>query len=48
MNALHMSAFGGGKADMTIAACLLSRRLLGAKRTSVGALHMSASDPKRT
>src|SRR5262249_7571796 len=30
--AKHMSAFGG-KADMTICACLLSRSLLGVKRT---------------
>jgi hypothetical protein len=42
-----MSAFGG-KADMTICACLLSWSLLGVKRTSFVALHMSASDPKRT
>ena len=42
-----MSAFGG-KADMTIWACLLLRSLLGVKRTWVGALHMSAFDPKRT
>jgi hypothetical protein len=33
---------------MTIAACLLSRSLLGAKRTCPFALHMSANDPKRT
>ena len=43
----HMSAFGG-KADITIAACLLSRSLLGVKRTWVSALQMSAYDPKRT
>src|SRR4029453_16477974 len=43
----HMSAFGG-KADMTIAACLLLRSLLGVKRTWLIATHMSASDPKRT
>src|SRR5262245_39405557 len=43
----HMSAFGG-KADMTGCACLLSRSLLGVKRTSTIALHMSAYDPKRT
>src|SRR5262245_34179230 len=42
-----MSAFGG-KADMTICGCLLSRLLLGVKRTCFVALHMSASDPKRT
>jgi len=42
-----MSAFRG-KADMTIWACLLLRSLLGVKRTWVGALHMSAFDPKRT
>src|SRR5262245_35898739 len=42
----HMSAFGG-KADMTIWACLLLRSLLGAKRTCGFALHMSAFDPKR-
>jgi hypothetical protein len=28
--------------------CLLLRSLLGVKRTWVGALHMSAFDPKRT
>jgi hypothetical protein len=43
----HMSAFGG-KADMTIAACLLFRSLLGVKRTSHFAAQMSANDPKRT
>jgi hypothetical protein len=43
----HMSAFGP-KADITIAACLLSRSLLGVKRTSRFAVQMSASDPKRT
>jgi hypothetical protein len=42
-----MSAFGG-KADITIAACLLSRSLLGVKQTSLVAAHMSAFDPKRT
>src|SRR5262249_30057114 len=46
-SALHMSAFGG-KADMTICRCLLSRSLLGVKRTCVAALHESAFDPKRT
>jgi hypothetical protein len=43
----HMSGIGG-KADITIAACLLSRSLLGVKRTSLIAAHISASDPKRT
>src|SRR5262249_15437643 len=43
----HMSAFGG-KADMTVCACLLLRSLLGVKQTWTGALHMSAFDPKRT
>src|SRR5262245_62220187 len=42
-----MSAFGG-KADMTGCGCLLSRSLLGVKRTSLFAAHMSAYDPKRT
>src|SRR5262245_6208527 len=42
-----MSAFGG-KADMTFVGSPLSRSLLGVKRTWVGALHMSAFDPKRT
>src|SRR5262245_8857684 len=42
-----MSAFGG-KADMTLCGIPLSRSLLGAKRTSPCALHMSAYDPKRT
>jgi len=42
-----MSAFGG-KADMTFAGSPLSRSLLGVKRTSLFALHMSAFDPKRT
>ncbi len=45
--ALHESAFGG-KADMTIAACLLFWSLLGVKRTWRVAAHMSAYDPKRT
>jgi hypothetical protein len=45
--ALHMSAIGG-KADMTFARCLLSRSLLGVKRTCLIAAHMSAYDPKRT
>jgi hypothetical protein len=45
--ALHMPAIGG-KADITIAACLLLRSLLGVKRTWPFALHMSAYDPKRT
>src|SRR4029450_3778861 len=38
----------GGKADITIAACLLSRSLLVVKQTSLVAAHMSANDPKRT
>src|SRR5262245_55560492 len=42
-----MSAFGG-KADMAVCGCPLSRSLLGVKRTSSVALHMSANDPKRT
>jgi len=42
-----MSAFGG-TADMTVAACLLLRSLLGVKRTWLVAAHMSAFDPKRT
>src|SRR5262249_38786359 len=46
-SALHMSTFGG-KADIRKRSCLLSRSLLGAKRTSLFAAHMSASDPKRT
>jgi hypothetical protein len=43
----HMSAFGG-KADMTACGNPLLRSLLGAKRTCLFALHMSANDPKRT
>ena len=46
-SALQMSAFGG-KADMAFRGNPLSRSLLGAKRTCRFALHMSASDPKRT
>src|SRR5262245_5063704 len=42
-----MSAFGG-KADMTVCGCPLSRSLLGVKQTSLFATHMSAYDPKRT
>src|SRR5262245_19299892 len=42
-----MSAFGS-KADMTFAACPLSRSLFGVKRTCLFAAHMSAYDPKRT
>src|SRR5262245_59975063 len=42
-----MSAFGG-KADITIGTCPLSRSPLGVKRTWVDSLHMSAFDPKRT
>jgi hypothetical protein len=45
--ALHMSALGG-KADMTVCGNPLSRSLLGVKRTSLFATHMSAYDPKRT
>jgi hypothetical protein len=41
-----MSAFGG-KADMTFCGNLLSRSLLGVKRTCRFALQMSANDPKR-
>src|SRR5262249_6270826 len=40
--------WGSIRADMTFAACLLSRSLLGVKRTSLVAAHMSAFDPKRT
>ena len=43
----HISAFGG-KADMTCYANTLLRSLLGAKRTWLDALHMSAFDPRRT
>src|SRR5262249_32839173 len=46
-SAPHMSAFGG-KADMTLCGNPLSRSLLGVKRTSLFAAHMSAYDPKRT
>jgi hypothetical protein len=46
-SAPHMSAFGG-EADMTVCGCLLSRSLLGVKRTSHFAAQMSAYDPKRT
>src|SRR4029079_9603137 len=42
-----MSAFRG-KADMTLCGSPLSPSLLGVERTSPGALHMSAYDPKRT
>jgi hypothetical protein len=42
-----MSAFGG-KADITFFESPLSRSLLGVERTSAFAVHMSASDPKRT
>src|SRR5262245_35434051 len=42
-----MSALGG-KADMLVCGCLLSRSLLGVKRTCIAALHESAFDPKRT
>src|SRR5262245_19959556 len=47
MFAPHMSA-SGGKADMTGCGCPLLRPLPGVKRTCPFALHMSASDPKRT
>ena len=33
---------------MTVCGCLLSRSLLGVKRTWAFALHLSAFDPKRT
>src|SRR5215471_242024 len=46
-SALQESAFGG-KADMTVCGSPLSWSLLGVKQTWVGALHMSAFDPKRT
>jgi hypothetical protein len=46
-SALHMSAFGG-KADMTFCGILLSRSLLGVKRTWLFASRMSAFEPKRT
>ena len=42
-----MSAFGG-KADIQFCGCLLSRSLLGVKRTWFCAPHMSAYDPTRT
>jgi pimeloyl-ACP methyl ester carboxylesterase len=42
-----VSAFGC-KADMALCGNSLSRSLMGVKRTWVGALHMSAYDPKRT
>jgi hypothetical protein len=45
--ALQMSAFGG-KAEMTNRKYPLVRSLLGVKRTSLAAPHMSAFDPKRT
>jgi hypothetical protein len=43
---LNSRAFG--QADMTFRECPLLRSLLGVKRTSHFALHMSANDPKRT
>jgi len=46
-SALQESAFGG-KADMTIGTCPLSRSLLAVKRNSLIAPYMSAFDPKRT
>src|SRR5262245_49973859 len=42
-----MPAFGG-KADMTVCGSPLLRSLLGVKRTSLFATHMSAFDPKQT
>ena len=42
-----MSAFGS-KADMTPGQMSAFAVAIGVKRTWVGALHMSASDPKRT
>jgi hypothetical protein len=42
-----MSAFRG-KADITLCGNTLLRSLLGAKRTSLFAAHMSAFDPKQT
>src|SRR5215831_10551644 len=42
-----MSAFGYN-ADMALCGNPLSRSLLGVKRTSLFARHMSAFDPKRT
>jgi len=42
-----MSAFGS-KADMTRGQMSAFAVAIGVKRTWVGALHMSASDPKRT
>jgi hypothetical protein len=45
--ALQMSAFRG-RADITFRGGPLSWSLSGVKRTSLVALHMSASDPKRT
>jgi hypothetical protein len=42
-----MSAFGR-KADMAICESPLLRSLLGVKRTSRIAAHMSATDPKQT
>src|SRR5262245_33281648 len=42
-----MSAFEG-KADVTVCGSPLSRSLLGVKRTSLFAAHMSANDTKRT
>src|SRR5262245_34193473 len=38
----------GGKADMIVCGCLLSRSLSGVKRTCLIAAQMSAFDPKRT
>jgi hypothetical protein len=45
--ALHMSAFGG-KADMDICGMSAFAVAIGNKADIAVALHMSASDPKRT
>src|SRR5262249_52272261 len=47
-NAPAESALLGGLIDITVCRSLLSRSLFGVKRTYRFALHMSASDPKRT
>src|SRR4029077_19213973 len=44
----HEPTAFGGKADITIGTCPLSRLPSGVKRTWVVAPHMSAFDPKRT
>ena len=46
--AIHTRDRSGGTADMTFCGNPLSRSLSGVKRTWVGALHMSACDPKQT